>query len=147
MMINGTVVKHRSRTQASRAPRAAEASYQAVFRGSARGPGMQSMMTDWGLSTQVRVWADHSTAKAIASRRVLGRTRHIELMFLWLPEMTKSGRMRMKCASAEQHLADHLTKGKTWCESDELIRGVGGRVTVSFSRKENEQNWKKCQKK
>ena len=24
-------------------------------------------------------------------------------------------------------------KGKTWCESDELIRGVGGRVTVSRS--------------
>ena len=23
--------------------------------------------------------------------------------------------------------------GKTWCESDELIRGVGGRMTVSLS--------------
>ena len=47
MMINGTVVKHRSRTQASRALRAAEADYYAVFRGSAGGLGMQSMMTDW----------------------------------------------------------------------------------------------------
>ena len=66
MMINGTVVKHRSRTQASRAPRAAEAEYQAVSRGSAGGLGMQSMMTDWGLTTKVRVCAEHSTAKAIA---------------------------------------------------------------------------------
>ena len=112
MMIHGTLVKHRSRTQASRALRAAEADYCAVFRGSAGGLGMQSMMTDWGLSTQVRVWADHNTAKAIASRRVLGRTRHIELRFLWLQEMTKSGRMRMKWATAEQNLADHLTKGE-----------------------------------
>ena len=43
------------------------------------------------------------------------------------------------------NLADHLRKGKTRCESDELIRGVGGMVTVSFSHKENEQNWKKLQ--
>ena len=51
----------------------------------------------------------------------------------------------MKWTSGEQNLADNLTKGKTWRESDELIRGVGGRVTVSVSRKGNEHNWKKWQ--
>ena len=50
MMINGTVVKDWSRTQATRA--------------------------------QVRVWTDCNAAKAIASRRGLGKTRHVELKYL-----------------------------------------------------------------
>ena len=55
MMINGTVVKHWSRTQATRAVSTEEAEYYAVVTGAAEGPGMQSTMADLGLSTQVRV--------------------------------------------------------------------------------------------
>ena len=50
MMINGTVVKHWSRTQATRALSTAEAEYCAVVTGSAEGLGMQSMMRELGLS-------------------------------------------------------------------------------------------------
>ena len=55
MMINGTVVKHCSRTQATRALSTAEAEYYAVVTGAAEGLGMQSMMADLGVTTQVRV--------------------------------------------------------------------------------------------
>ena len=55
---------------------------------------MQSMMADLGVTTQVRVWTDSNAAKAIASRRGLGKTRHVELRYLWLQEMTKSGRSK-----------------------------------------------------
>ena len=79
MMINGTVVKHWSRTQATRALNTAEAEYYAVVMGAAEGLGMQSMMADLGLSAQVRVWIDSNAAKATASRRGLGKTRHVEL--------------------------------------------------------------------
>ena len=44
MMINGTVVKHWSRTQATRALSTAEAEYYAVVTGAAEGLGMQSMI-------------------------------------------------------------------------------------------------------
>ena len=54
MMINGTVVKHWSRTQATRALSTAEAEYYAVVTGAAEGLGMQSMMADLGVATQVR---------------------------------------------------------------------------------------------
>ena len=64
MMINGTVVTHRSNTQASRAL------------STAGSLGMQSMMTDVGLGARDRVWTDSNAAKAIASRRGLGKTRH-----------------------------------------------------------------------
>ena len=69
MEIYGTVVKHWSRTQATRALSTAAAEYYAVVRGATEGLGMQSMMADLGVTTQVRVWTDSNAAKAIASRR------------------------------------------------------------------------------
>ena len=74
MMICGTVVKHWSRTQATRELSTAEAEYYAVVTGAAEGLGMQSMMADLGVTNQVRVWTDSNAVKAIASRRGLGET-------------------------------------------------------------------------
>ena len=96
MMINGTVVKHWSRTQATRALSTAEAEYYAVVTGAAEGLGMQSMMADLGVTTHVRIWTDSNAAKAIASRRGLGKTRHVELRYLWLQDVTESGRVKMR---------------------------------------------------
>ena len=126
VMINGTVVKHWSRTQATRALSTAEAEYYAVVTGAAEGLGMQSMMADLGVTTHVRIWTDSNAAKAIASRRGLGKTRHVELRYLWLQDVTKSGRVKMRRIPGEQNLADHLTKGKAWHQIETLIRGVGG---------------------
>ena len=44
---------------------------------------MRSMMAELGVTTQVRVWTDSNAAKAIASRRGLGKTRHVKLRYLW----------------------------------------------------------------
>ena len=85
MMINGTVGKHWSRTKATRALSTAEPEYYAVVTSAAEGLGMQSMMADMGVTTQVRVWTDSNAPKAIASRRGPDKTRHVELRYLWLP--------------------------------------------------------------
>ena len=108
MIINGTVVKDGSRRQATHALSTPEADFYAVITGAAEVLGMQSMMADLGVTTQVRVWADSNAAKAIASRRGLGKTRHVELRYLWLQEMTKSGRVKMRRIPGEQNLSDHL---------------------------------------
>ena len=105
MMMNGTVVKYWSRAQATRALSTAKAEYYAVSTGAAEALGMQSMMTDLGLSTQVRVWTDSNAAMTITSRRGLGKTRHVELKHLWLQEVTNGG-------PGHQNVADHLTKGQ-----------------------------------
>ena len=135
MRINGTVVKRWSRTQATLALSTAEAKYYAVVTGAAEGLGMQSMMADLGVTTQVRVWTDSNAAKAIASRRGLGKTRHVELRYLWLQEMTKSGRVNMRRIPGEQNLADHLAKEKAWHQIEMLIRGVGGIMKMSGNNK------------
>ena len=77
--MNGTVVKHLSRTQATRALSTAEAEYCAVITEAAEALGMGLMLMDLGLSAQIRVWTDSNAATVIASRRGLGRTRHVVL--------------------------------------------------------------------
>ena len=95
---------------------------------------MQSMMTDLGMSAQVRVWKDSNAAKAIASRRGHGKTSHVK----WVPDVTKSERAKMRLVPGEQHLADHLTKGKSWRKFDDSIRRAGGRMKVSHCHQGNE---------
>ena len=56
MMINGTVVKQWSRTQASRGLSTAEAEYYAVITGAAEGLGTNSTTEDLGLKSRVSVW-------------------------------------------------------------------------------------------
>ena len=109
MTINGNVVQHCSRTQASRALSTAEAEYYAVITVAAEGLGMQSMMTDLSLGAQVRVWTDSNAAKAIASRRELGKTRRTELTYLRLQEVTRSGRVKTRRVT-RPNLADHFTE-------------------------------------
>ena len=111
MMINGTV-KHWSRIQATRALSTAEAEYDAVVTGAAEALGVQSMMTDLVLSAQVRVWTGSNAATAIASRRGFGKIRHVELKFLWLQEVTKSGGVKKRRVPGEQKLVGPFNEGK-----------------------------------
>ena len=142
MMINGTVVNHWSSTHATRALSTAQAEYYAVVTGATERLGMQSMMAGLCVTTQVRVWTDSNAAKAIASRRGLGKTRLVELRYLWLQEMTKSGRVNMRRIPGEQNLADHLTKGEAWHQIEMLIRGVGGIMKKSGDGKESDERKK-----
>ena len=103
------------------------------------------MKADLGLSAQVRVWTDSNAAKAIASSRGLGKTRHVELKYLWLQEVTMSGRVKMRRVPGEQNLADHLTKVKPWHEIDALIRGVRGFLKMSQDNKEDDERRKRWQ--
>ena len=86
--------------------RTAEAEYNVAITGAAEGLGMQSMMMDLELGSQVRVWTDSNAAQAIASRKGLGKTRHIELKYQWLQEVTKSRRVKMKRTPGVQNLAE-----------------------------------------
>ena len=114
MMINGTVVKHWSRTQADAC---AEHGGSRVLRsryGCSTELGMQSMLADLGVSTQVRVWTDSNAVKAIASRRgLLGKTRHVELRYLWLQEMNRSRRVKNETNSRRTESGRPLAEGKS----------------------------------
>ena len=102
-LLEGVAVKHWSRTQRSRALSVGEAEYYALVTGSAEGLGIQSLANDMGYEVKVAViWTDSNTARSLASRRGLGKMRHMELRYLWVQEMVKDGRLKVKRVNGEE---------------------------------------------
>ena len=53
---------------------------------------------------------DSSAAKGMASRKGLGKVRHVEVNQLWVQEKVGSGELDLKKVDGAQNLADALTK-------------------------------------
>ncbi len=58
--------------------------------------GIQSLGVDLGVEVKGRVWTDSDTGRSVASRRGLGRLRHVELKYLWVQEVVRAGRVILK---------------------------------------------------
>ena len=113
MMLGDGVVKTWSSTQTTIAQSSGEAEYYALVRAAAEGLGMQSIMHDLGWKMRIRLRADSSAAKSIASRIGLGRVRHLEVKCLWLQEVFRDKRFDVRKVHGAQNPADILTKPKS----------------------------------
>ena len=74
------------------------------------GLGLQSVLRDFEIGVRVTLKSDASAAVAIASRRGLGKARHIEVCQLWLLEKMKSGEVEVVKVTTDENVADTLTK-------------------------------------
>jgi len=130
MTVGGVAVKHWSRSQRTRALSVGEAEYAAMVSGAAEGLGLQTLMKELGWETEAVVKTDSSTAKAVASRRGLGKLRHVEVRMLWIQDAVKRERIKVKKVGGDRNLADHLTKEKSLAEYKDLLKEVGGWVVT-----------------
>lgn len=64
----------------------------------------------------------------MASRRGLGKLRHVELKYLWIQDVVKEGRLKVRKVDGAKNVADHLTKGKSGSEMARMLRGAGAEV-------------------
>ena len=99
-----------------------------MVKGAAEGMGVKAMAEDLGWRMEVEVLTDSSAAKSIASRRGLGKVRHMEVRWLWLQAMVKDGRIRLKKVWGPENVADILTKPRGVVEMAALLRKVGAEV-------------------
>ena len=76
----------------------------------------------------VVISTDSSSAKSFASRRGLGRMRHIEVKELWLQEAVCHGRIQLKKVDGTANPADLFTKYLSNVEIDKH------RCTLNISR-------------
>ena len=128
LVVGGTCIKSWSRSQKSRALSSAEAEYYAMLGGAAEALGMQAIALDLGWSLKVRIWTDSKAGKGMASRRGLGKTRHVEVKFLWLQQAVRSKRLVICKVWGTINPADHLTKPQAAGEFREDLDRVGGRI-------------------
>jgi len=111
-----------SSTQPVHALAVAEAEYYALVEGSTRCLGLQTMLRELGVDAGVVVIStDSSSAKSFASRRGLGRMRHIEAKELWLQEAVCRGRIQLKKVDGTVNPADLFTKYLTNSEIDKHL--------------------------
>ena len=72
--------------------------------------GIRSLLEDLGVETKILVNTDASAAKGIASRRGLGKVRHVRVQQLWLQERVNSGEVRIRKVPGITNMADAFTK-------------------------------------
>ena len=80
------VLKTWSTTQAVIAISSGEAEFYAMVKGGSIGLGMKAIFEDMGENVGIEMKTDASAAKAIASRKGLGKVRHMAVHLLWLQE-------------------------------------------------------------
>ena len=68
------------------------------------------MLKDLGHNCSIEVLTDASAAKGIASRRGLGKTRHIDVHYLWVQERVNCGDIVLTKCWGGENPADLLTK-------------------------------------
>ena len=90
-----------------------EAEFYALVKGAAEAIGMRSLMADLGVSASILLRVDSTSAKAIASRRGVGRVKHMETRFLWIQERVRKCDLVIKKVGGKVNPADALTKPKS----------------------------------
>ena len=109
-MLGKHPVRHCSNLQSTIALSSGESEYYGIVKGAAAGLGLQALLADWGLQVGVVVSSDSSAARSIASRKGLGKTRHVQTRYLWIQDRLANGDFRVARIRTEDNVVDVLTK-------------------------------------
>ena len=125
------MVKGWSSTQGTTAMSVAEAEYYALVKGASEGLGLKALAEDLGWSFEITLWTDSSSAKSVASRRGLGKLRHLETKYLWVQEAVKSRRIMLKKVKGITNPSDVATKYLPWS----CIEAALGRTSLRICKR------------
>ena len=114
--LGGHVIKHLCNLLQVIGLSSGENEYYAICAGACTGLGLQSLLADWGIHVSVRVCSDASAARAFASRRGLGKMKHVQTRFLWTQERLAAGHLKLACVKSPENHSDLLTKVLPWKE-------------------------------
>ena len=103
-------IRSYSSTQAIIALSSGEAEYYGCVKAASVALGMRAMYRDFGQDIKVHVNTDASTAKAIATRKGLGKIRHMAVHLLWLQERVSVNDVAIHKILGSANPSDILTK-------------------------------------
>ena len=101
-----------------------EAEYYGMVKGTGNALGTVGVLQDLGIELPITLYTDSSAAKGIASRRGLGKVRHIELSELWLQDQVARGKVEVRKIKGEDNLSDSLTKHSSQERIKQTMDGV-----------------------
>ena len=124
-MMGQHCIKHGSNLQSTIALSSGESEFYALVRASAIGLSIKALMQDWGAERALEIYSDSSAARGTASRRGLGKLRHVQTRYLWIQERVAENHLRICPIGTKNNLADLCTKLRETHE--EHVSGVSSR--------------------
>ena len=109
-MFGSHCIKSWASTQATISLSSGEAEYYGVVKAASVALGMRAMLRDMGIQTVLHIYTDAEAARGIAARRGLGRTRHIEVHYLWVQEKLAAKDFFLHRVGGKANPEDLLTK-------------------------------------
>ena len=103
-------VRTASNTQSTVSLSSPESEYYGVVKTASITIGIQSVLNDMGIQVGVEIWSDASSGISLASRRGLGRARHVATRFLWLQQHVRNKTITIKKVKGTENPSDIGTK-------------------------------------
>ena len=122
---DGTLVHGHNRRQTVVATSSAEAEYYSLAAGLQEALAARSILQELGETVELEVKCDSSAARAMANRVGLGRTKHIDVKYLWVQQVIQHRLARVAPVSSNQNLSDIGTKRVSGDRLQELCRNIG----------------------
>ena len=109
-MLGQHCIKTYSSTQGIIAISSGEAEFYGIVKAASVGLGIQSMLNDLNCKCKLEILTDATAAQGMASRRGLGKPKHMDVQFLWIQE--RINRQDFTLAKVWGHVnpADLMTK-------------------------------------
>ena len=107
-----------------------EAKYYSAASTAAEALGFRSILRDLGVDAIVTLMVDSAAAKSMASRVGIGRTRHIDVKYLWLQQLVTTKELEIKKVRGTDNVAD-LTKPKTIDDIKSLCEPHGCKLVLT----------------
>ena len=120
-MLGSHCIKTYSQTQETITLSSGESEFHGIVKATAMGLGMKGLMEDLGVEVEVQVNTDSSAAKSMASRKGVGRVRHIEARELWVQDRAAKGKLSVV------EVTKHVDRQKTeqYMEACSMVRRSG----------------------
>ena len=109
-MLGECTIAARSVSQSILSLSSAESEFYALCSAASAALGLKSLFEDLGVQLRIEIGMDASAAISMASRRGLGKAKHIQCQYLWIQKHVQDGNITIAKIGTDQNRADLLTK-------------------------------------
>ena len=110
LMLGKHLIKGWNTTQQTIAMSSGEAEHYALVKAASQAKGLVANLVDFEIKCSAVVKTDSTAALGIVRRRGLGRTRHIDVQFLWVQQEVGKKTLEVQKVPTDANPADMLTK-------------------------------------
>ena len=109
-LLGSSTVALRCVSQSILALSSAEAEFYGLCSAAKAALGLCSLLADLGVFVTIKIGMDASAAIAMASRRGLGKAKHMHVQYLWIQELIQSRTIILEKLGTEDNRSDLMTK-------------------------------------